>query len=88
MRHGQCYSTDTAVYNKRPSNGTIWRRRKCRKCLQRFTTREITDEEYKKLMSETKPVNELEQPVWAVISADRVEASGVTYAEAVAIIKA
>jgi hypothetical protein len=88
MRHEGCYSIDTKVIDSRWKNGRIWRRRECLKCHRRFNTYETTQEEFNAVDNEKKRVNELEQPVWAVITFDRVMANGVTYAEAVEVMNA
>ena len=48
----------------------------------RFSTIEITEEDYELLMEAKKVQSELDAPQWAVITSRGVTATGLTYAEA------
>jgi transcriptional regulator NrdR family protein len=82
----KCFHHETEVYNSRRYNGRVWRRRRCRDCTERFTTYEVTSEEFKKLMEQEKLENELDEPIWAVVSFDHVKGMNLTHAEAVDIV--
>jgi len=40
-----CQSTDYGVIDSRPSGNSVWRRRKCNTCQQRFTTYESVEKD-------------------------------------------
>lgn len=49
MNNPCCHSTDSFICDSRMSNGTIRRRRVCRLCGHRFTTYEVSRDEYDRL---------------------------------------
>lgn len=49
MRCPMCNAYGLAIAASRPYEGTIRRRRKCLNCGYRFTTYEISEEEYRKV---------------------------------------
>ena len=83
MTHAGHCREFSKVYNTRyHGGGVVWRRIECTKCGQRFTTFEITQEAYKKLMENKEIVSEIESPIWAVISPRKVEITDVPYSVA------
>jgi len=54
MKCSKCKS-DTQVYDSRPREGTIRRRRRCVKCSHKFTTEEVLVTPVQKPKAEPKP---------------------------------
>lgn len=54
-------SADSKVFNTRPHDGAVWRRRECLKCRHRWSTYEITELAFKRVERVEAIVAELVQ---------------------------
>lgn len=54
-------SADSKVFNSRPIEGAVWRRRECLKCRHRWTTYEITERRIKRVERVEAIVAELQE---------------------------
>jgi hypothetical protein len=58
-----CHSTNVVVLESRFNGSTQRRRRQCSDCTYKFTTYEITDEEYQLLKTRAKKLEEINQAI-------------------------
>lgn len=59
----KCLSDNDRVTDSRTVGGQVWRRRECRRCNGRWSTFEITKEEYERL---SKQISEIREHLIAV----------------------